>query len=355
MKTYYDVLGVSQDATQKEIKAAYRKLAKKYHPDTTPQSEEVTKKFQEISEAYSVLSDEDKRREYNYMGHSAYTSSYHSTFTHTASHSKDGHCGACAEGQQEEDEGPPEKSIRIAVWLDLEETFRPVRKTVTYTERIPCPHCKGEQANIPSTECPDCRGTGRKIEYASKWGHKSSVKTFCNRCKGTGKIPSQHCPQCNGLGYIEKEWKFQIHLPGGTYEREFFFLEDVLKNETDFIEIHRQKDPSRLYVIIVLLRDKKGYRRQGYHLYTDLDIDFPTLVLGGTIPIPTVEGTLLYDLPPGLQSQKLRLINRGLIRPNKMGGRGDQYVHLHIQIPQNLSDLQKSTLEAFRNAMNVHP
>ncbi|WP_288177801.1 J domain-containing protein [Blautia hydrogenotrophica] len=153
---------------------------------------------------------------------------------------------------------------------------------------------------------------------------------------------------------MEKTWTFHVRLPGGTYEREFFFLEDVLENETDFINIHREKDPSRLYVVIILLKEKEGYHRQGFHLYTDLDIDFPTLVLGGTIPIPTIEGTLLYDLPPGIQNQKLRLINHGLIRPNKMGGRGDQYVRLHIQIPQNLSDLQKSTLEAFRNAMNVH-
>ena len=353
MQTYYEILGVSPDATLKEIKKAYRKLAKKYHPDSASESEEITKKFHEISEAYSVLSDEKKRKQYDYIGHSAYKTHYRTSYTDTSSGTKDGHCGACAQGQKPEEEGPPEKSIRIAVWLDLEETLTPCTKTVTYTERIPCPQCRGEQPNIPSMECPDCQGTGRKIQYQTRWGEKSPTRTFCNRCKGTGKIPSSHCSLCNNLGYIEKTWHFQIRLPSGTYERQYFFLEDIMVNESDFIETHRQKDPSRLYVVVVLLKEKKGFRRQGFHLYTDLDIDFPTLVLGGTIPIPTIEGTLLYDLPAGLQNMKIRLVNHGLIRPTKMGGRGDQYVNLHIQIPQNLNDLQKFTLEAFRNAMNM--
>lgn len=354
MKTYYEILGVSPDASPKEIKKAYRRLAKKYHPDAS-QTEEMTRKFQEITEAYSVLSDVEKRRQYDYMGHSAYKNNSRASYSYTSSETKDGHCGACSQGRQkEEDEEPPEKSIRIAVWLDLEETLRPAQKTVTYTERIPCPRCRGDQPDMDFAQCPDCQGSGRKIQYKTSWGERSTARTFCSRCKGTGRVPKGICPLCQNLGYVEKTWEFQIRLPAGTYERQFFFLEDILVNETDFIKIHREKDPSRLYVVIVLLKDKKGYQRQGYHLYTDLDIDFPTLVLGGTIPIPTIEGTLLYDLPPGLQSLKLRLVNYGLIRPYKMGGRGDQYVRLHVQIPQNLTDLQKSTLEAFRSAMNVH-
>lgn len=348
MQNYYEILGVSKDASQKEIKAAYRKLAKKYHPDSGHGKTDAGKKFQEISQAYRTLSDEKLRKKYDYMGHSAYEQSdaFRSAFHHEEHASQeDGHCGACR--RHAEEDGPPPKSIRIVVWLNYEDTLQETVASATYVEKIPCPHCTGDRAKIVHSTCPDCKGKGRRIIYEHSWGSKSSRETFCNRCHGTGKIALEKCPVCNGLHTLDKTWSFQVKIPKGAYERQFFVLKDQLVGETDFYEQKEHKD--KLYILIVLLKDKPGYTKKGYHLYTDLSVDYPTLVLGGTVQIPTLEGILSYSIPPGTTlEQPLRLINKGLIRPKKMGGRGDQYVRLHLQVPKALTPQQQKALEQYR-------
>lgn len=347
MKNYYDILGVPKDATEKQIKAAYRRLAKKYHPDSAKNHPENAKKFQEISQAYKTLSNEKLRREYDYMGHSAYEHSEHFRSAPQDEESDDGHCGACRRAAPKE-ETPPPKSIRIVVWLEMEDTLKETVTNAYYTEKIPCPHCTGDKAKIVHTTCPDCGGKGRKISYEMRWGIKSPKETFCNRCHGSGKIALEKCPQCHGSKTIEKTWTFQVRIPKGAYERQFFVLQDQLVGEHDFYNQPEHAD--KLYILIVLLREKPGYTKRGYHLYTDLSIDFPTLVLGGTVTIPTIEGNVTWQIPPGTTlEQPLRLPGRGLIRPKKIGGRGDQYVHLHLIVPRTLSYSQTMALEHYRS------
>ncbi|MDO4277053.1 MAG: DnaJ domain-containing protein [Eubacteriales bacterium] len=313
MRNYYDVLGISRNASQAEIKAAYRSLAKKFHPDSAPESGEENARFQEIQEAYAVLSDPEKRKMYHYYGHEAYRKSYHAQhssgdFWGTAGNDRrdsheDGHCGACDQHRKPSpEEGPPPQAVRIAVWLDLEETLQTVVKDAYYTERMPNPDAS------------------------------SPLKT------------------------LEKEWKFQVKIPRESYDHQFFLLEDVIWGDSSFLTQQKRKQPDKLYVIIILLRDKPGFLRQGFHLYTDCMVDYHTLVLGGTEKITSLEGEILLDIPPGtVPEQKLRLKNHGLVRPKKMGGRGDLYVKLHIRIPRSLSPAQHKALEAFRDAMEACP
>lgn len=331
MRNYYDILGVSRNATKAEIKAAYRALAKKYHPDTGSESEEVKERFQEIQEAYAVLSDPEKRKMYHYYGHEAYRKSYHAQHAsgfwgsaahdargnkgsadHTEGHcgackngshshnAKDGHCGACDEGRKPApEEGPPPQAIRIAVWLNLEDTLETVVKDACYTERM--------AVTAPAAS----------------------------------------------LKYKEKNWQFQVKIPAGSYDHQFFLLEDVICGDREFLTVQKERSPDKLFVIIVLLRDKPGFIRQGYHLYTDCIVDYHTLVLGGTVKIAALDGEVLMDIPAGTApEQKLRLISQGLVRPKKMGGRGDLYVKLHIRIPQELTEEQRLAVEKLKEVFS---
>ncbi len=301
MRNYYDVLGVGRDATQSEIKAAYRKLAKKYHPDSSSGTEEDKARFQEIQEAYSVLSDPEKRKQYHYYGHDAYRQSHHARQEKDPDVA-DGHCGACAAGRKQdktEEECPPQ-AIRIAVWLELEETLREVEKDAYYTERMPNP------------------------DPASK------------------------------LKFVEKEWKFRVKIPAESFDRQFFMLEDVLCEETSFLEEQKVRNPDKIFAVIILLRDKPGFIRQGYHLFTDLTVDYHTLVLGGPVKVPTLTGEEIYDIPAGTSpEQRLRLPGRGLVQPKKAGGRGDLYVKLHIRIPQELTIPQLAAMLKLRDVMEA--
>lgn len=347
MKSYYEILGVSEDATQEEIKSAYRKLAKKYHPDSKDDDPTAKARFQEISEAYAALSDPELRRKYDYMGHEA----FQKTNNHTTDYeTEDGHCGACDLGRKKEEEGPPPKSIRMAVHLTLDETLREVVKPVVFYTKEPCPRCQGEDADIEYVECPVCEGKGRRVQFESSWGYKTRKEVFCNTCRGKGKIPKEICPECHGLGYQEKKWEFEVKVPAGSYERQYFFLEDIVCSGKEKIDQIAREDKN--LIVVVLLDEDPRFERKGYHLYATADVDYATLVLGGPVKVPTVEGDVWYTIPEGTQmNERIRLVNRGLIRPKKMGGRGDQYITLKIKIPQDLTERQKQALRAFRETL----
>ncbi len=413
MKNYYDVLGVKPDATPEEIKLAYRKLAKQYHPDIDPGNPEHEKRFRRIKEAYDTLIDPKRRRKYDYMGHSAYVKDPHfrSEFfdeedyrtpetddgcgasdgeeghcgscsgkghghTHENGHcgrcsghgegesedafeAEDGHCGACEEHRKdpadEEEELPPPYAIRIAVWMDYEEALQECIKTITFTENIQCPVCMGENAD-QARVCPDCEGTGRKIIYRYAYPSKTAVEIPCGRCRTTGRLAAKKCPACRGLGYVEKSWTMKVRIPKGAYQQQFFYLEKCL------LELDGAEDTSpfftlpdhqgKQFILIILYREKEGFRNLGGHVHTDVHVDYPTVVLGGSIKIETIEGVIDYPLPPGSRLDRpIRFPRKGLCIPPTLGGRGDHYAHLILDIPTHLNTEQAAALARFRDLL----
>lgn len=324
MRNYYQILGVKRDATQEEIKQAYRRLVKKYHPDAAGQTEENIKRFQEIQEAYSVLSDPEARERYRYYGHAAFTKSYYAQHGHGQNYGEtsrdsgesgeedcDGDCDHCtrhSDGSYCPNRGrhaahweeriPPE-SIRISVWMELEETLEEQIKDIEYTEEV---------------ENPDAGKPGQ---------------------------PSR----------ISKTWRMRVKIPKECYEHQLFLLDDVIIEGKEFLEEQKKRHPHRYFFAMILLRDRKGFRRQSFHLYSDLTVDYHTLVLGGKVKIPTIGGTVEYEIPPGTQPERrLRLVGHGLVMPKKVGKRGDHYVILHVRVPKKLTPEQRAALEAFRRA-----
>ncbi len=342
MQNYYDILGVSRRASQDEIKNAYRKLAKKYHPDSSG-SQEDKERFQEIQEAHAVLSNEKKRKIYDYYGHEAYRKSYYAqhaddTPEHGHSHGGHGHCGACSGHGHDHDrhegggdcgghghdhgghdcDGDCENCrnhsepapftetfkhvVRIAVWLEMEETFREVVKDAVLTERA-----------------YDAFAVFHKLE-------------------------------------ADRTWRFQVKIPANTYEKQNFPLEDVIVGNEELIEYLHENYPDNCYVAIILLRDKPGYTRQAYHLYLDYPIDFHTLALGGTIRVSSVTGEFTFHVPAGTSlERKLRIPNMGLNYPPEIGVRGDLYLNLRLKIPRELTVAQRTALEHLRSAFSDQP
>ncbi len=342
MKNYYQILGVKRDASQDEIKKAYRALAKKYHPDANENKEEVEKIFQEITMAYKVLSDPGARKQYNTWGHETYTRYAYQTGRSTdsghAHFHEDGHCGACGGGHSHEDghcgacgehahedghcgacdehnpryhrpkeEEPAPRSIRSSVYLSYQEMLTGAVKETEITERIPCTHC----------------GQGGQGDLEDK---------------------SQKCPYCYGKGYIDRKRKVKVNIPPRCYSGCFFPLQDVL------CEGEEVKQDN--IVVLVFLSEQDGYERRDYHLYSTKKVNYTDMVLGGEIELSTIEGSIRYILKPATRNgARIRLQGKGLWMPPTLGNRGDQYVTLQVEIPSDLTVRQKEALQAFREAM----
>ena len=361
-RDYYEVLGVPKDADEAALKKAYRVLAKKYHPDANPGDKEAEAKFKEASEAYSVLSDPEKRKKYDQFGHAAFDGGAggagYGGFDFNGADMGDifGDIfgdffgGRSAYGRSSN--GPMRgANLRTGVRITFEEAIFGCEKEIELTLKDECPKCHGTGAK-PGTSpitCPKCNGKG-KIVYTQQsfFGQVQNVQT-CPDCRGTGKVVKEKCPDCYGTGYISSKKKIQVKIPAGI-------------DNGQSIRIRGKGEPGTnggprgdLLVEVIVERHPK-FQRQDTTIYSTEPISFTQAALGGKIQIPTVDGPYEYTIKPGTQTDtRIRLKGKGVPMVRNKNVRGDHYVTLVVQVPEHLNGEQRAALQKFQEAMGEVP
>ena len=375
-RDYYEVLGVSKNATADEIKKAYRKKAIQYHPDKNPGDKEAEEKFKEAAEAYDVLSDADKRARYDQFGHSmgpqgfgggsgGYGSyggfgggmSMEDIFAHFgdifggrfSGDDSFGGFGGAAGGRARKHVNKG-TDLRITGKVTLKDIMNGVDKKLKIPKLVACPHCKGTGAKDGTAfhTCQRCHGTGYVTTVQQTFMGPMQSQSVCPECNGEGKVTTEKCTYCNGQGVEKKEEIVSFHIPAGVENDMVLTLRGQGNaprnggvNGDLLIKIQEEKDPD-------LMRD-------GNDLIYNLMLDFPTAALGGTAEVPTIEGRARLKITPGTQPGKvLRLRGKGLPQMNG-GAKGDLLVNVMVYVPETLSDTEKAAVESLKDAPNVVP
>ena len=347
-RDYYDVLGVSKGADTKEIKSAFRKLARQYHPDVS-QEADAEDKFKEINEAYEVLSNDEKRARYDRFGHAGvnggaggYSASaagfgfedifdiFNSTF------------GGNASGRRRSPGAGSDR--RVDVTIDFEEAVFGVEKEIEFQRLETCEVCEGsgaEEGSHPTT-CPTCSGTGEVRQVQQTFlGSMVRVAT-CPNCGGNGTIIANPCNNCDGAGRRRQKTVLSVKIPAGVREG----LQIQVRGEGDAGE--RQAPAGNLYVV-VHVKDHKFFKRQENDIILDININIAQATLGDKIRVDTVDGPVELAVPPGTQTGKVfRLRGKGIPRLRSDGtnsGRGDQLVYVQVETPTKLTEEQRELFE----------
>lgn len=356
-RDYYEVLGVSRDADDATLKKAYRQLAKKYHPDTNPGDKEAEAKFKEASEAYAVLSDSEKRKQYDQFGHAAFEGGAGGAggFDFSGMDMGDifgdifGDLFGMGRTGRSSNRPMQGANLRVSVRITFEEAFSGVDKEIEINFKEECDKCHGTGAK-PGTEavtCPKCNGKGQ-IVYTQQpifgMGMMNSVTT-CPECNGSGKVIREKCPDCYGSGYITSRKKIQVSIPAGI-------------DSGQSVRIRGKGEPGvnggprgDLLVEIIVAQHPK-FQRQDMNVFSTESISFPTAVFGGEVRISTVAGDVMVDVKPGTQSgTKIRLRGKGMPSLRSKSVMGDHYVTLVVDVPTKLNEEQRSALAAYDKAM----
>ena len=353
-RDYYEVLGVDKNADDAAIKKAYRQLAKKYHPDMNPGDKDAEVKFKEASEAYAVLSDPDKRRQYDQFGHAAFDGGAGGAggfggFDFTGADMGDifGDIFGDLFGggrSRRPNNGPMQgANVRTQVRLTFEEAIFGCEKEVELTFKDECASCHGTgaKAGTSPVTCPKCGGKGQVVfTQQSLFGMVQNVRP-CPDCNGTGKVIKEKCPNCYGSGYIASKKKISVSIPAGV-------------NTGQSVRVRGKGEPGvnggprgDLLVEVIAARHPV-FQRQDMDIYSTVPISFATAALGGTIRIKTVDGEVEYDVKPGTQTDtRVRLKGKGVPSTRNKNVRGDHFVTLVVQVPTELSKEAKEALRAY--------
>ena len=349
-RDYYEVLGVGKNADDAEIKKAYRALAKKYHPDVNPGNAEAEAKFKEASEAYAILSDPDKRRQYDQYGHAAFEGGAGGAggFDFTGADFSDifgDIFGDLFGGRSRSASNGPMKgaNLRTSVRITFEEAVFGCEKEIELTIKENCKTCNGTGAK-PGTSpetCSKCGGKGQVVFTSqSFFGTVRNVQA-CPDCQGTGKIIKEKCMDCRGTGYVPMKKRYAVDIPAGIDNGQCKRLPGLGEPGTN--------GGARGDVLVeVIVGRHPIFQRQDYNIFSTVPISFAVAALGGEIVIDTVDGKVIYDVKAGTQTDtKVRLKGKGVPTLRNKEVRGDHYVTLVVQVPDKLSHEAKELLRQF--------
>ncbi|TYO97248.1 molecular chaperone DnaJ [Desulfallas thermosapovorans] len=346
-RDYYEVLGVSRDASPDEIKKAFRKLARQYHPDANKEDKNAAEKFKEINEAYEVLSNPEKRGAYDRFGHAATDGQFNGGFGGFGG-ADFGGIGDIFDmffgggGRQRRNGPEPGADLRVDMELTFEEAAFGLEKDVKIPRTENCSTCGGSGA-APGTSkrnCDVCHGTGQ-IQYAQSTPFGRIVQSrTCDRCRGAGVIIEKPCPTCRGSGQVKRSRTIKVKIPAGVDTGSRLRLAG--EGEIGL----RGGPPGDLFVYIYV-QPHAVFKREGNHVIIDAEINFAQAALGDEISVPTLEGQAKLKVPEGTQSGTvLRMRNKGI--PDVRGyGRGDQHVRIKVVTPTRLTSKQRELLREF--------
>lgn len=355
-RDYYEVLGISKGASEDEIKKAYKKMARKYHPDLNPDDKEAEEKFKEVNEAYEILSDPDKKARYDQYGHAGVDPNFGAGgagFDGSFDFGDLGDIfgsffgGGFGGGRRTNPNAPQRgESIRMSLAISFEEAAFGCEKEVVVDRMEQCDTCRGNGCAPGTTPeiCPDCHGTGQvQMRRQTPMG-VFATSAPCTKCGGKGKIIHQPCKDCHGTGSVRKRKTIQASIPAGIDNGQTISIRG---------QGHAGKNggPAGDLLITITVRPHELFRREGTSVLCEAPITFAQAVLGAELEIPTIDGKVKYDLPEGTQSgTTFRLKGKGIPAINGRG-RGDQYVTVYIETPRNLNREQKEALKKFAESV----
>ena len=365
-RDYYEVLGVQKSASADEIKKAYRKLAVKYHPDKNPGNKEAEEKFKEAAEAYSVLSDADKKAKYDQFGHAGVDGAgpdFSGGFGNLNDILNDlfggafgggfggfGGFGGGFGGGQRRERVYRGRDIRVRVKLTLEEIARGVEKEISIEKNVPCPDCGGRGARNSSDikTCPACNGTGQVQRVVNSFLGQTVTYSTCQQCGGEGKIISNPCHTCNGTGLVRQRETIKVKIPAGV---------EAGMQMTVQGEGHAAKNNGINGDLLVVIEEQEhpDFRREGSNLLYTKVISVVDAMLGCEVEIPCLDGKQKIRVEPGTQSGTVtRLRGKGLPSVNSYGT-GDLYVKFAVWIPKKLTKEERALFESIRQNESLKP
>ncbi|MBR3760662.1 MAG: molecular chaperone DnaJ [Ruminococcus sp.] len=357
-RDYYEVLGIQKGASEDEIKKAYKKKAREYHPDLHPNDPTCEEKMKEVNEAFEVLNDPDKKSRYDQFGHAGVDPNYGGA-DGAGGFGGFGDMGDILEsifggfgfgggsrGAASANSPKRGADIQESVTISFMDACKGVKKEISINKMCTCSSCKGTGAHEGTTAdiCPDCHGRGSvKATQRTPFGAISSTKV-CPHCSGKGKIIKNPCNSCRGIGRIRSQKTVSVDIPAGIADQQT-------------IRLGSQGDcganggPSGDLLINVNVKPHTLFRREGYDIHCDIPVTYMEAVLGAEIIVPTIDGDVKYNIGEGTQTGTVfRLKGKGIQKVYKTD-RGNQYVKVNVEVPKNLNKKQKDLLKAFENSL----